>query len=81
MREASSTARRASRTAKKYGEIGRADKQLDELLEERSELEAECQAELARIKTDYDNPPIEPYKVAPRKSDITVERIALAWVG
>ena len=62
------------------GDIARAQKELDRLLDERAALEDEFEEKVARVKADYAEPRIDPYPVRPRKNDVTVEKVALAWM-
>jgi hypothetical protein len=80
VRGATSTARRASRTARQRGDVQEADKHLAELLEKRAKLEDEFDKERARVQADYENVQVEPYPIRPRKSDVAVQKVVLAWV-
>jgi hypothetical protein len=80
VRGATSAARSASRTARQHGDIERAQKQLDKLLEERARLEDAFEAEVSAFDAEVANVRIEPYYVRPRKSDIAVEKLVPAWI-
>jgi hypothetical protein len=78
---AASAARAAGRAAQERGDIGRAEETLDVLRRKSMELEVEFQEEVNRIA-----PPLRPEVVTlerlpirPKKADITVEQVVLAW--
>jgi hypothetical protein len=79
-RSAGTAARGASRTAKQHGDIARAETALQRVLDERGKFEDQLEEELSKIDALYRNPEITPYALGPRKSDIDVSRLALAWV-
>lgn len=80
VRRATTSARRTSRAARQRGDVKAAQRQLDSLLEKRSKLEDEFEGKLVDVKADFQQPTIEPYPIRPRKRDISVEKITLAWV-
>jgi hypothetical protein len=78
---AASAARAAGRAAQERGDIGRAEDSLEALRRKSMELEVAFQEEVNRIA-----PPLRPEVVAlerlpirPKKADITVEQVVLAW--
>jgi hypothetical protein len=78
---AASAAKAASRAAQQRGDIGRAEGSLEALQSKYEKLEADFQEEASEIA-----PPIRPEVVAlerlpirPKKADITVEQVVLAW--
>ena len=78
---AASAARAAGRAMQQRGDIGRAGESLEALQSKYAKLEAEFQQEVGRIAA-----PLRPEAVAlerlpirPRKADITVEQVVLAW--
>lgn len=79
-RSAGTAARGASRTAKQHGDIARAETALQRALDERGKFEDQLEEELSKIDAQYRNPEIESYALGPRKRDIDVARVALAWV-
>jgi hypothetical protein len=81
VRGATSTARSASRAAKQHGDIERAQKELDALLESRAKLEDEFEEERARLEAEYNGSKIEAYTVRPRKGDLSVDKVVLAWLA
>ncbi len=78
---AASTIRSASRTAKERGDIARATDNVEALQKRLAEMEATFETEIEEIRTDadIDNLEFEELTIRPRKSDIAVETIALAW--
>jgi hypothetical protein len=80
VRRAETAARRTSRAARQRGDVQAAEKQLEVQLEKRARLEDEFEEQLAQLKADHPDPVIEAYPVRPRKRDITVEKVLLAWV-
>jgi hypothetical protein len=79
-RSAGTAARGASRTAKQHGDIARAETALQRALDERAKFEEQYISEETKISDQYRDPAIEPYALGPRKSDINVTRVALAWI-
>jgi hypothetical protein len=78
---AASAARAAGRAAQRHGDIGRAEGSLEALQLKYAKLEAEFHEEANEVA-----PPIRPEAVAleplpirPKKADITVEQVVLAW--
>ena len=81
VRKAGTAAKAAGRAMQKRGEAVSAQTQVDRLSEEYVDLETEFQTELELIKATRtaDLLKIVPVELTPRKSDITVERVVLAW--
>ena len=79
---ASTAARGIGRTTKERGDISAAQEGLESVSAKRAALESELQGEIDSLtaSSDPEQVPIESASVRPRKSDITVEAIALAWV-
>ncbi|APW64172.1 helicase HerA domain-containing protein [Paludisphaera borealis] len=79
--KAGAAAKAAGRAMQKRGEAGSAQAQVDKLNEEYVDLETEFQADLELIKAtrSADLLKIVPLELTPRKADITVERVVLAW--
>ncbi|HNO79794.1 MAG TPA: ATP-binding protein [Phycisphaerae bacterium] len=78
---AASTIRSASRIAKEKGDVTRAVENVKALQERLAEMEAtfESEIETIRAEADIDNLEFEELTIRPRKSDITIETLALAW--
>ena len=78
---ATTTARSAGRAARERGDISRAEKQVEQLQVELQELEETFEDEVEALR-DLPDPAaleLEEIPIRPRKSDITVSRLALAW--
>jgi len=78
---AASTARAASRAARERGDIGRADQNLEAIKDKLADLESQVQAEIAQIDAGAQKLELVEYPVRPRKSDITIRKVALAWTS
>ncbi|MEM6957847.1 MAG: ATP-binding protein [Myxococcota bacterium] len=78
-RRAASSAKRAQKTAKEREDVAKAQEALVERTAELRAAEAEGNAALAEARAEAP-PPVEEVRVAPKKSDIQVTRLALAWV-
>lgn len=78
---AASSMRSASRIASQKGDVGRAKETHETLLDEAEKLNAEFEAATASLREslDADNLEIEETPIRPRKSDLTVEQVALVW--
>ncbi len=79
---AASAARAAGRVDREAADVAGAVDNLRELQERGAALEAECLAELEALAGQYDPAAIsvETIAVAPRKSDIGIGLLAIAWV-
>jgi hypothetical protein len=78
---ATTAARGAGRVLKERQDTGRARETVEALQQRITELEAEAEAELARLEQREDplTTPLETVAIKPRKSDITVRLCALTW--
>jgi len=76
------TANTFGRAAKQKDDVERAEDKVEGLQGELAALDAELEQELAALREDWapDALEIEVFDVAPRKSDIGVRRVALAWI-
>jgi hypothetical protein len=79
---AASTMRGAGRAAQQRSDIARARQDADALRDQLEELEREAQQEVTRIAEEFAAAAdrVEAIAIPPRKSDLRIERIALAWV-
>jgi len=79
---AATTARSASRSMKEARDVDLAEESVEAVRARRAELEAELQAALAELAARFDpaNETLETISVKPRKADVEVRRVALAWV-
>jgi len=82
-RTSTTTAMRgAGRTAQQKADVDRAMEDVASLHAQLENLESELREEVERVTAEFAQPhtDIETIAVAPRKSDISVDRVALAWV-
>ncbi|GMU65872.1 MAG: hypothetical protein AMXMBFR36_21460 [Acidobacteriota bacterium] len=81
MRSASASARSAGRIAKETKDVELAAASLEDLRARRAELEAEAEASIAALPaaTDVASAALEEIPVKPKKADVEVLRVALAW--
>lgn len=79
---AASTARQAGRLAKERADVGYAEDSEEVLKQKQTELESELQDEVRKVQdsVNADSLKLEEVSIAPRKTDITVNRVALVWV-
>jgi hypothetical protein len=77
-----SAARSAGRLGKESGDVSRAEESREVLAQRLAEMQNELEAEISRLRGDLDpqSVAIERSQVKPRKSDITVETVALLWM-
>ncbi|MEM1418657.1 MAG: hypothetical protein AAGH15_27430, partial [Myxococcota bacterium] len=75
---AARVARRAGKMRQQQDDVGRAEVALEEARDELVALETEAQEALESIEVEV--PEYTTVPVRPRKSDLVVERLALAWV-
>jgi hypothetical protein len=78
---AGTAARSAGRVFGEKGDVDRADENLDVLRQRRTAFEKELESEVAELSAglDPDSVALESVAVTPRKSDIAIGRLALAW--
>jgi hypothetical protein len=79
--KAATSVRSASKIFKERQDVGMAEESHEVLLQRMTELEATVQAEIDAITEEY-NPEklkLEPIELQPRKTDISVSRVALLW--
>ncbi len=79
---ARSAARSATKAAKERGDVARATTEAEQLEQDVADLQAELDAEIAVFgeSTATSNIALEPVEYTPRKADIALEPIVLAWV-
>ena len=79
---AATSMRSASRTARQQADVAHAEESLATLEERRQALEEEVSAELDRIRLESspDRLELEQMEIPPRKTDIAVDEVVLAWV-
>jgi hypothetical protein len=82
IRQASSAARGIGRVTKERSDVANAEADAAALREQQESLNADLEAEIKTLESDYDPATIriETAPVKPKKSDITVEDLALVWV-
>jgi len=79
---AATAMRTASRVGREKEDVTRAEDSLDVLRQRLADFDAECETDLkaAGDSLDVASLPLERRSLAPRKGDIAVGEIALAWV-
>lgn len=79
---ATTTMRGVGRAAREREDIARAKRRVEELHAKLADLEVEFEDETARLRDEADPELIEikELPVRPRKSDITIRQVALAWL-
>ena len=72
---------RSGRVLKERGDLSRAEAKLQEILDKIDALEEELAEKIDEIdeKFTLENYPVDSFSLRPRKSDIGVETVALAW--
>ena len=75
-------ARNAGRIGSESGDVTRAEESREALEQRLSEMQNELEQEVARLQGEFDPQTVEleRIEVKPRKSDIDVTTVALAWV-
>jgi hypothetical protein len=76
-----SAARSAARAASEQADVGRAEQGVEVVVQRLQALQQEAEAEAARIAAAYDTGAlaIRTLRIAPRKSDIAVGNVGIAW--
>jgi hypothetical protein len=79
---ATTSMRDISRSVKESGDVRRADQLVEEAKQKVAELDAELQEEIdeLRAKMDPATETLDKVLIRPRKSDITVDALGLAWM-
>ena len=79
--KAASAAKAAGRAAQQHGEVGQAGESLEVLRRKYAELEAKFQTEAAKLDGPLrpEAAELTPMPIRPKKADITVEQVVLAW--
>ncbi|MDH3685274.1 MAG: hypothetical protein OEP95_03565 [Myxococcales bacterium] len=79
---ATTAARGFGRSSRERGDVRRAKERVEIEEKKLRDLEADFEARLAKLREEHEpaNVEIEELEVPPRKSDLTVQRLALAWV-
>jgi len=78
VRRARETARSASRASREREDVARAEREIEAQKEQLARLEAELAEKTAALAAAPEAE-IETLSLAPRKSDVRIERVALAW--
>ena len=77
----STSMKSASRAAKQHSDIAHAEESLEAVQEEQAALEQEVTAELEQIRQAFDPSQValEAVELAPRRSDVVVDEVAILW--
>ena len=77
----STTINRGTRVLKERGDLSRAQERVEEIREKIENLESELEEKIDEISQKYslDQYPIEQFAIRPRKSDIQIKALAVAW--
>jgi hypothetical protein len=80
--KATTAARGVGRSMDQAGDVGRAKDTVESLRQQSTDLQAEFQAEVDALETAVDpqSEVLEPVTVRPKKADVAVKLVALAWV-
>ncbi len=78
---AATAARSATRIGRESGDVDRADDNLDVVRQQRADLQRQFEADTAALESSLDitKASLRKSQVSPRKSDIAVGEVALAW--
>jgi len=81
MRKASTAARSVGRASKERGDVAHAEADVQAIKDQVEAMNAELEAEIGRIEAEFDPNTIrvEMVPVRPKKTDISVEDMALVW--
>jgi hypothetical protein len=81
MRKASTAARSVGRASKERGDVAHAEADVEAIKDQVATMQAELEAEISRIDSEFDPNTIrvEIVPVRPKKSDLSVEDMALVW--
>lgn len=78
---ASSAVRSASRVRKDYGDVGRADETVESVQHQLADLNGQVDSEVKALQEQFDlsSGPLETISVKPKKTNITIRLLTLAW--
>lgn len=81
-RRVGTAARSAGRISKESSDVARAEENHEVLQQRLTDLQAQIEADIARLRSELDpaSVEIEQRQIKPRKTDIEVRSLALAWV-
>ncbi|MEM6795491.1 MAG: ATP-binding protein, partial [Acidobacteriota bacterium] len=81
MRKASSAMRRVGRSAKEGQDVDRARENVEAVSQQLADLEAELQDEILELEEKFDAQAeqLEVFELKPRRTDIDLQLVALAW--
>lgn len=81
MRQAGTAMRSASRAARQRGDVGQAEETAEAVGEQIAAWDAELEAELQRVQSSFEpmSAVIEQVSITPRKTDLVVQQVVLAW--
>jgi hypothetical protein len=79
--KAATSMRSASKIAKERADVGHAQESADVVQRQIDELESELSTEVERLRESFDESQlaIQEQPVAPRKSDMVIDKVVLAW--
>ena len=74
--------RSIGRSQREKDDVARAEESLEDLLEDKKRLEEEFEAELEKMedKLQVESLELEELSVAPRKTDLSVEKFGVVWL-
>jgi len=77
---AATAARGAGRVAREMGDVARAEENLSVLKTQLADLESEFEGEVQAVSAlEASREELEPIRIRPRKADIEIETVGLAW--
>ena len=78
---AAGSARAGGRSLKERQDVARAEQEIVHWRQELADLESDCAADLAALQASFDplSAPLETTVLRPKKTDIAVQQVALAW--
>jgi len=82
VRSVGTAVRSFGRSQKQAGDVGRAEESLEALVEQRKALEREIEESVAEVTKRFApaTETLDPVEIKPRKSDVEVRRVVLAWL-
>ena len=81
MSRVATAAKSIGRTVKEHGDVSRAEEDANAMAKQKSDMEAEVQAEIAALQTKYDvqKEEFRSVSIAPKKTNVAVRLFALGW--
>lgn len=77
--QAGTSIKKAGRMTKENQEVSQAEENFSVIQQQIEDLKVKMQAEIEKVQENGENLQVRPFEIRPRKSDISIEKVALVW--